>query len=351
MRKITIHTNLPYDVIIGKGILADCGEEIKKIHRPCTAAIITDDIVDRYYGAQVQESLASSGFSVCKFVFPNGEGSKSHKTLLEIYNFLVAHSLTRSDLIVALGGGVVGDVSGFAAATYQRGIDFIQIPTTFLAAIDSSVGGKTAVNIEAGKNLIGAFWQPKLVWCDTDTLSTLPAAVFADGVAEALKAGAICDASLFELIAQEEIYNHLEEVIGRSVKIKRQVVEADERDKGLRQILNFGHTLGHAIEKHSHFTIPHGHAVAMGMVMVTKASQAAGITQPGCASALEHALNRYNLLNTPIPASIEQLAETCLSDKKRSGQKLTFVLLKELGQCELYPMEIDCVLPFLQGGN
>ena len=189
MKSVTVNTSTPYDVLIEKGCLSRCGEFAAKLFVPqkSTAAIITDDRVSSLYLKTVSDSFQKAGFSVCSFVFPNGEDSKSHDTLLQVYDFLIQNNITRTDFIVALGGGVVGDLAGFAAATYLRGIRFMQIPTTFLAAIDSSVGGKTAVNIPAGKNLIGAFHQPSLVVCDPDTFQTLEPQTFADGCAEMIK--------------------------------------------------------------------------------------------------------------------------------------------------------------------
>ena len=276
MNNIRVHTESPYEILVGSGLLRSCGQEITKVHAPCRAAIITDDTVDSLYGAQTEASLRAAGYQVCKFVFAHGERSKCLQTALDAYEMLTANGISRSDLIVALGGGVVGDLAGFVAATYLRGVDFVQIPTTFLAAIDSSVGGKTAVDIPSGKNLVGAFWQPKQVICDTDTLSTLSEEIFSEGTAEAIKYGAILDESLYRLLASGGLSSHLEEVICRCVDLKRMLVEEDERDRGSRQLLNFGHTLGHCVETLSGYTVPHGRAVAIGMAMITRVSESLG---------------------------------------------------------------------------
>ena len=253
MRSVTVKTSATYEVLIGSGLLQKAGEAVKKVISPCKAAIVTDSTVVHLYEETVRQSLTEAGFSVCTFVFPAGEASKNIHTLSHLLEFLAKEEMTRTDLIVALGGGVTGDLAGFGAAVYLRGIPFVQIPTTFLAAIDSSVGGKTAVDLEAGKNLAGAFYQPKRVLCDTDVLQTLPEVVFADGIAEALKYGVLGDAALFEKIAGGDFRQDLEEIIETCVSMKRDVVEEDEFDTGKRQLLNLGHTFGHAIEQKSHF--------------------------------------------------------------------------------------------------
>ena len=294
------------------------------------------------------QQLKDAGYPVCKFVFPHGEESKTLETVINVYDFLSAHGITRSDLIIALGGGVVGDLAGFAASSWLRGLDFIQVPTTFLAMIDSSVGGKTGVDIPQGKNLVGAFWQPKLVVCDPDTLDTLPEATFSDGVAEAIKYGAILDSDLFSLLESKNLQEHLEEVISRCVDLKREVVEQDERDKGIRQWLNFGHTLGHAVETYSDFTLTHGRGVAIGMVMISEACEKAGITPKGTAKRISDCCRRYGLpVSTDAP--LATLCETCMQDKKRAGSKISLVILEKIGKAALYPVEAEKLHSFLAG--
>ena len=248
--------------------------------------------------------------------------------------------MTRTDMIVALGGGVTGDLAGFGAAVYLRGISFVQIPTTFLAAIDSSVGGKTAVDLEAGKNLAGAFYQPKLVLCDTDVLQTLPEVVFADGIAEALKYGVLGDAALFEKIAGGDFRQDLEEIIETCVSMKRDVVEEDEFDTGKRQLLNLGHTFGHAIEQKSHFQMTHGHAVAIGMHLIAKAAEAKGIAEKGTAAAIAKALEQ-NQLPKETEFSPAEVAEGTLRDKKRRGGTISFVFPKKIGDCEIVKIPVE----------
>lgn len=340
MRSVTVKTSATYEVLIGSGLLQKAGEAVKKVISPCKAAIVTDSTVVHLYEETVRKSLTEAGFSVCTFVFPTGEASKNIHTLSHLLEFLAKEEMTRTDLIVALGGGVTGDLAGFGAAVYLRGISFVQIPTTFLAAIDSSVGGKTAVDLEAGKNLAGAFYQPKLVLCDTDVLQTLPEVVFADGIAEALKYGVLGDAALFEKIARGNCRQDLEEIIETCVSMKRDVVEEDEFDTGKRQLLNLGHTFGHAIEQKSHFQMTHGHAVAIGMHLIAKAAEAKGIAEKGTAAAIAKALEQ-NQLPKETEFSPAEVAEGTLRDKKRRGGTISFVFPKKIGACEIVKIPVE----------
>lgn len=340
MRSVTVKTSATYEVLIGSGLLQKTGEAVKKVISPCKAAIVTDSTVVHLYEETVRKSLTEAGFSVCTFVFPAGEASKNIHTLSHLLEFLAKEEMTRTDLIVALGGGVTGDLAGFGAAVYLRGIPFVQIPTTFLAAIDSSVGGKTAVDLEAGKNLAGAFYQPKLVLCDTDVLQTLPEVVFADGIAEALKYGVLGDAALFEKIAGGDFRQDLEEIIETCVSMKRDVVEEDEFDTGKRQLLNLGHTFGHAIEQKSHFQMTHGHAVAIGMHLIAKAAEAKGIAEKGTAAAIAKALEQ-NQLPKETEFSPAEVAEGTLRDKKRRGGTISFVFPKKIGDCEIVKIPVE----------
>lgn len=340
MRSVTVKTSATYEVLIGSGLLQKAGEAVKKVISPCKAAIVTDSTVVHLYEETVRKSLTEAGFSVCTFVFPAGEASKNIHTLSHLLEFLAKEEMTRTDLIVALGGGVTGDLAGFGAAVYLRGIPFVQIPTTFLAAIDSSVGGKTAVDLEAGKNLAGAFYQPKLVLCDTDVLQTLPEVVFADGIAEALKYGVLGDAALFEKIAGGDFRQDLEEIIETCVSMKRDVVEEDEFDTGKRQLLNLGHTFGHAIEQKSHFQMTHGHAVAIGMHLIAKAAEAKGIAEKGTAASIAKALEQ-NHLPKETEFSPTEVAEGTLRDKKRRGGTISFVFPKKIGDCEIVKIPVE----------
>ncbi|MFR7988627.1 MAG: 3-dehydroquinate synthase [Anaerotignum lactatifermentans] len=340
MRSVTVKTSATYEVLIGSGLLQKAGEAVKKVISPCKAAIVTDSTVVHLYEETVRKSLTEAGFSVCTFVFPAGEASKNIHTLSHLLEFLAKEEMTRTDMIVALGGGVTGDLAGFGAAVYLRGIPFVQIPTTFLAAIDSSVGGKTAVDLEAGKNLAGAFYQPKLVLCDTDVLQTLPEVVFADGIAEALKYGVLGDAALFEKIAGGDFRQDLEKIIETCVSMKRDVVEEDEFDTGKRQLLNLGHTFGHAIEQKSHFQMTHGHAVAIGMHLIAKAAEAKGIAEKGTAATIAKALEQ-NQLPKETEFSPAEVAEGTLRDKKRRGGTISFVFPKKIGDCEIVKIPVE----------
>lgn len=339
MQTVRVKTSTEYDVFIGKGLLEKAGEEIKKRISPCKAAIITDSTVMTLYEETVRHSLEDAGFSVCTFSFPAGESSKHIGTLSDILEFLAKQELTRKDMIVALGGGVTGDMAGFAAAVYQRGIPFVQIPTTFLAAVDSSVGGKTAIDLKAGKNLAGAFYQPHLVLCDIDTLQSLPEDTFADGVAEALKYGVIGNPALFEKVASGVLSDELEDIITLCISMKRDIVEEDEFENGNRKLLNLGHTFGHAIEKKSNFQITHGHAVAIGMHLIACAAENKGIAQPGTAQQIRLALEKNHLpIKTEFTAA--ELAEGTLHDKKRQGDTVSFIFPEKIGMCKIEKIHV-----------
>lgn len=335
MEKIEIKASVTYNVLIGKNILEKSGELIRKVIKPCRAFIISDDIVEDLYFDTVKSSLENSGFKTDSFIFKNGENSKNAGTLLDIIETMAEKRYTRSDIIIALGGGVVGDTAGFAASSYLRGIKFVQIPTTFLASIDSSVGGKTAVNLKAGKNLWGAFHQPSLVICDTDCLKTLSREVFLDGVAEAVKYAVLKDERLCELINTD-----IEAAIKECIEIKRDIVSEDEFDRGTRQLLNLGHTLGHSIEALSNFKITHGHAVAIGMVLASRGGEKMGITKPGVTDKIISVLKEFGL-PTDCPYSADDLAEHALGDKKRDGDSITLVIPEVFGKCKLVKVPVS----------
>ncbi|WP_426350740.1 3-dehydroquinate synthase [Alloiococcus sp. CFN-8] len=353
MKKIKINASTSYEVIIGRELLKDSGKLIKEVIEPCRAVIIGDDNTLPLYGGLLEESLKKEGFDTLTFSFPHGEKSKTTSTLVELLEFMAINNITRKDMIAALGGGVTGDISGLAAATYLRGISYVQLPTTILAAVDSSVGGKTAVNLKAGKNLMGAFYQPRLVICDCDTFKTLPEEVYTEGLAEAIKYGVIVDNELFNKFKEDALegdLNNIEPIIERCVYLKGQVVSEDEFDKGQRQLLNFGHTIGHAIEKCSSFKIPHGFAVAMGMAAVTRASENSGICEKGSSRLLEEVLQKYKLpIN--LPYSSTELSEAALSDKKRLGDNITLVVPERIGRCILHKISVDHLTNFIELGR
>jgi len=315
--------------------------------------LITDDIVDGYYGKTCEDSLKEAGFKVNKFVFKHGENSKTIDTFSDILNYMAELKMTRKDVIFALGGGITGDISGFAAASYLRGIKFIQIPTTFLAAVDSSVGGKTGINLKSGKNLAGAFHQPSAVLCDCDTFKTLPEDVFADGVAEAIKSGIIKDASLFEKFENGSYREEIDSVTESCVKIKGYVVENDEFEGGMRKLLNLGHTAGHAIEKCSDYNISHGHAVSIGMAIVSRAAEKSGLCDIGISDKIINTLKKCNL---PVSCkySAEELTAVMLNDKKRVKDTVTFVIPETIGNCKMHDVHVDDICKFISlgmGGN
>ncbi|HOO25542.1 MAG TPA: 3-dehydroquinate synthase [Clostridiales bacterium] len=351
MKKVRVKaTKEEYDVLIGSGLLKSCPSVIEEHFGRPALAIVSDDRVYELYGSELEADLKNHGFKTVSFIFPRGEASKSLENYARLTEFLAENKLTRSDMILALGGGVVGDLAGFAAASYLRGIRFIQLPTTLLAAVDSSVGGKTGVNLKAGKNLVGAFWQPSLVICDTDTLKTLEPEIMADGLAETVKYGMIKDKELFELMRQtDDISDRVGEIIKRCVEIKADVVRADEFDLGERQLLNFGHTLGHAIEKLSDYKISHGHAVAVGMVLVTRASEALGLAEENSLVLLEETLKKHSL-PLDCPYSPNELCDIALSDKKRSGETINLIITEKIGSARIHKIKIEELEDFIARG-
>jgi len=349
MRSITVNASKTYNVLVGGGLLPGAGDEIIKVCSGETAMLITDDAVEKLYADSVEQSLKNAGYTTGRFVFSHGEQSKNMETYVSLMNAMTGANLTRSDVVVALGGGVTGDLAGFAAATYQRGIKFVQIPTTVLAMVDSSVGGKTAVNLTAGKNQAGAFYQPDLVMCDYETLKTLPQDIFIDGCAEMVKHGVIQSAELFEML-KKPLEPQIEDIIARNIMIKRDIVEKDERDTGIRQLLNFGHTIGHGIEKHSGYSISHGKAVAIGMAITSRAAWRMGVCEKRCHTEIVDALMHLGLpYTTDIPP--ESLFEASFSDKKRNGQSITEVLPERIGKCKLHNFSMDELAAFIKLGT
>lgn len=340
---INVKASGEYEVLIGRGAIFKAGEFIEKAISHCKTAVITDDTVDRLYSDIVMESLKKSGFEPIKFVFPHGENSKNLKTYGEILNFLAKNELTRTDAVIALGGGVVGDMAGFAAATYLRGIRYVQIPTTLLAQIDSSVGGKTAVDLSFGKNLVGAFCQPSLVLCDVNVLMTLPQKVFDEGMGEAAKY-AVLDEKVYELIKSGVC--DIEKLVYLSVDYKRRIVEADEFESGTRKLLNLGHTPAHGIEKLSGYSVPHGRAVAMGLEIILNASRKNGLIDEKVFSEIKDTIT-VCAGETERPYKIEDICEAALSDKKRSGDDITLIMIYGVGDCRPVKMKISRLKEYL----
>lgn len=349
MQEVMVKASRCYSIQIGKGLLDTLGREAGKFPKVKTVCVVSESNVYPLYGARAEKSLIDAGFRVVSYVFPAGEQSKCGETYLSLLNFLAENHLTRSDIIVALGGGVVGDLAGFAAASFLRGIRFVQIPTTLLAAVDSSVGGKTAIDLKAGKNLAGAFLQPAAVLCDTDCLTSLPVDVFADGAAEAIKTGVLSDESLFSLFEDGTLTTAPAEVIARCVAYKAGVVERDEKEQGERKLLNLGHTVGHAIEKCSGYTIPHGHAVAAGLAIIARAAENLGWTEGPIAARITACLAK-NHLPTGTVYSAEELAAAASADKKRAGSDITLVIPKKIGVCQLRKMPVSDLLTVISAG-
>ena len=329
-----------YSIIIEKGLINRVSEEIRKVYKGNKIFIITDDNVNKYYGDKISNELKGSDFEVKLLSLKPGEETKNFNTLPIVYNELLDFNLTRSDLIIALGGGVIGDLAGFVASTYLRGVDFVQIPTSLLAQVDSSVGGKVAVDLDRGKNLVGSFYHPKCVLIDPDVLNTLEDRFFIDGMAEVIKYGCIKDKEFFDYLEKmennQQLINNMEVVIHKCCDIKRQVVENDEKDKGERMLLNFGHTLGHAIEQHYNYTkYSHGEGVAIGMYVISKISEEKGLTKKGTSQRIKDILVKYNL-PYELDVNIEETLEAINLDKKKLGNDLNVIILKEIGSSEIY---------------
>lgn len=346
---IHIQASQAYDVIIQNDLLKTAGAEIKKLKPHSKIMIITDNQVGQYYLQPLVTQLTEANYKVCTYTFPHGESSKNERELLKIVGILAKEQLTRKDLILALGGGVVGDMAGFAAATYLRGIDYIQIPTSLLAAVDSSVGGKTAVNLEAGKNLWGAFKQPLAVLCDPTTLKTLPRHEFINGCGEIIKYGMLGYPELLEKLENTPLTENPElvnEVIATCVSIKAQIVEEDEKEKGIRQLLNFGHTFGHGIEKGSNYTISHGFAVAIGMSLMLQGAHQNNELAVDIVTRFQNILLAHKLpIQTDIPHEV--IFAATYNDKKSKGKTINIILPIDWGYCKIKNMSFDNLKTYL----
>ena len=340
MSRVHIAASEQYDVIIERGLLLRIGEESAKLMKPCKAVIVSEEKIFSLYGDTVQASLEQAGFEVFRFFHDGGEESKSLAVYGALQSYLCAHHFSRSDAVFALGGGVTGDLAGFAAATYQRGIAFVQIPTTLLAAVDSSVGGKTAVNLPEAKNQVGCFYQPKAVFCDIDTLQTLDEADYRSGCSEVIKYGVLGDTAFFGTLEATHIRQQEEQVIARCVSMKRDIVQEDEFDTGKRRLLNLGHTIGHAVEKCSDYTISHGDAVAIGMAAVMRGAAERGLCSREDCMRLVKVLQQYGL-PTDCTYPAETLFDACMADKKIGGGKMHLVVPRKIGECTILSMELS----------
>lgn len=352
VKTLRVDTSRPYDIKIGFGLLDRVGELCREaLPRAQKLAVVTDSNVQPLYLERVTNSLKQAGFQVLSLTVPAGEGAKCAEQLVMLWEKLMEFGMTRTDVVAALGGGVVGDLAGFAAATLLRGVDYVQIPTTLLAQVDSSVGGKVAIDLHAGKNLAGAFWQPSLVLIDPDCLSTLSDRTFSDGMAEVIKYGCIRDRAFFDLLdrcgGRAGVIEHIEEVIYTCCDIKRKVVLADERDTGERMVLNFGHTIGHAFELAGNYeTWTHGQGVAAGMNWAAQIGVGLGVT-PDIVEPIQTILEKYDL-PIDIPCPWDTLTKAVLRDKKNLGGKINLIVLESLGHAIPYPVTFDQLLEQLE---
>jgi 3-dehydroquinate synthase len=345
MRTVRLKASKSYDIVIGQGLLDRAGEYIKKAAGGRVAAVVTDDIVGPLYGRRLEASLEGQGYGVVKYTIEQGEASKNACNFISLLNFFAQSRMSRTDVVVALGGGVVGDLAGFAAASYMRGTKFVQLPTTLLAAVDSSVGGKTAIDLEAGKNLAGAFYQPDLVLCDHVLLRTLSAGALRDGLAEVIKYGVIADSELFGRL-KSPVFDQIEQIIGRCVEIKRDVVCEDETEQGARKLFNFGHTVGHAIEHLSGFGLSHGRAVAAGMAVMARAANRKGICPDSSRDEILEMI-AFHGLETTTGYTPNEIWKACLNDKKRSGGSISLVVPERVGHCRLMEVSLEELLDFI----
>ncbi len=350
MRRIEVTASRSYEVLLARGLLAHAGETLRAYTKAEKLLLVAGENVRALYAERVKSALEAAGFSVRLVPIPSGEGAKSLAVYAQLLRAAAEEQLGRSDAFVALGGGVTGDVTGFAAATWQRGADFVQIPTTLLAMVDSSVGGKTALNLESGKNQVGAFYQPCAVLCDPDTLTTLPEAQYRAGSAEVLKYGLLGDAAFCDSLARTPICEQEEAVIEKCVTMKRDIVHEDEFDRGRRQLLNLGHSFGHAIEACSGFTLLHGEAVAIGMALMARAASEKGWCGAETARRTLSLLRQYGL-PTETSFGLDAMEAALLADKKRRGGVMNLVVPREIGQCEIVPVPLSELRGWLRAGG
>lgn len=352
MNILEVRGQKPYKIFIENNLILYAHKKIKLFCKSGKVVVLTDNIVEKIYLYDLIKSLKNEGFEVYKFSFKAGEGSKTLDTVIDIYKFLCENQISKSDLLIALGGGVVGDIAGFVASTYMRGIKFINIPTTLLAQVDSCVGGKTGVNFSFEKNLVGTFYSPEAVFVDPFVLKTLDQRTFLDGMGEVIKYALIYDEDLFfKLENGLNLNQDIKFIIGKCLSIKKDFVEKDEFDKNQRMMLNFGHTLGHAIEKYYNFEkYSHGQAVSIGMLLITYFSEKNGITFKGTFDRLKNVLKKYHLLYEERK-NIRDFVEISLNDKKMRNNNINIILLKKIGVGYIQSLKIDEFKRFLLGGR
>ena len=349
MNSITVNASQSYQIHIGSGIFSQARQLIESLQYYENAVIISDSNVYPLYGKKLYDQLSNAGIHVFQFCITAGEQSKNMQTYSEIVSFLACNGITRSDVLIALGGGVVGDITGFAASTYLRGIDYIQIPTSLLAMVDSSVGGKTAIDLPQGKNLVGAFYQPKMVICDPDILNSLPTDIFRDGCAEIIKYAVLFDRDLFDHLHTHLLDFDRKKVISQCICYKRDVVMQDEFDHGTRKLLNLGHTFGHGIEACSNYSISHGNAVVMGLKMIATACAKEEICTRECCADITSLIESFGF-STDIPYTVDEIFMHALSDKKRSGDSINLILPTNIGHCEIRSFRTDEIKAMIQAG-
>lgn len=343
---VSLSSGRSYDVLVNNRLLDSCGSCVRPFAD--RAVILTDDTVYTLYGQRLRESLRGEGIDAEVFVIPHGEASKTPETLFSFWDFLSEKNVDAHTPLIAFGGGVIGDLCGFAAATWHRGVPYIQIPTTLLSMVDASVGGKNAVDLPGCKNAVGTFYQPALVLCDPMLLESLPEDIYRDGMSEVIKTAVIGDGELLRRLAKKQTIDK-EQMIARCIEIKKQYVEADEKDTGLRHTLNLGHTVAHAVESLSGYTISHGAAVGIGLWVITKAACRAGICTPAFSALLKEALDACGV-NTTCPYSAAELATGALADKKKSGTDITLVLPRNADDVILRSFPLDDLQDFFEGG-
>lgn len=350
MSEVRIHASRAYSVQIEAGLINRVGSLLRPLTRATKTCIVSGERVDALYGERLEQSLRAAGFGVLRWRHPSGEAYKNLETYGRLVNFLAESGLGRGDVLLSLGGGVTGDLTGFAAATYQRGMDYVQVPTSLLAMVDSSVGGKTAVDLPAGKNLCGCFWQPLAVFCDPALLATLPEEELRGGSAEVIKYAVLRDESLFEALLHDPAAAAREDVIQRCVSIKRDLVEEDEFDRGSRRLLNLGHSFGHAVELCSNFSVSHGYAVAIGLAGIARACAQMEVCSGETAERIEKILHTFSLpTETEIPGTA--LLEALLRDKKRQGSELPLILPVAIGRCRVERVPLSELNDWLRLGG
>lgn len=346
---VSIDASTHYDIHIGPGVMTKLVPSVRELKQVQKICIVSDNNVFPLYGALVHTMLENSGYRTTDFVFPSGEEHKNADTYLALLAHLAKHQFTRSDLLIALGGGVVGDLTGFAAATYLRGIRYIQIPTTLLAAVDSSVGGKTAIDLPSGKNLVGAFHQPSLVLCDTDVLNTLPEDVFRDGCAEVIKYAILYDPELFAHLEHHIHVFSRSSVITQCIRWKRDAVVADEFDRGIRKKLNLGHTVGHAVEVTSGYSVSHGCAVSIGMAIIARGAVRMGLCSQEACDRITALLEAFGL-PTFTTIAPQKLLQAMLADKKRNSETIDLIIPNKIGDCSISTVSIDRLPEIITAG-